>query len=275
MAKRITSVILGAIMSAYVAAPMVAAQAKSQAVSTTAGESRPRTVSQKSYQGVPLDERPLNSGETANPADEAAIQSQINAVYRGFYNSYRLGPGDVIGIYIDKHPEDSVQRVTVSPVGRVYFPLLGDITAVGKTLPQLQDYLANAVAEFIKEPRLTLALLEAQSAKVGVLGDVKVPGVMVMTRPLRVLDAISQAGGILDTGSTNVSILRQFEDGRVQVLTADVKKILKGKANPEENAFLRPGDTVIVHGNLFKTITKLSSVVGVTSLVTFLSRGGR
>jgi protein involved in polysaccharide export with SLBB domain len=108
-----------------------------------------------------------------------------------------------------------------------------------------------------------------------VLGDVKNPGVMVMTRPLRVLDAITQAGGILDTGSTSVSILRQFEDGRVQMLTADVKKILKGKANPEENAFLRPGDTVVVHGNLFKTITKLSSVVGVTSLVTFLSRGGR
>ncbi|MEK6321405.1 MAG: hypothetical protein AABN33_06950 [Acidobacteriota bacterium] len=68
---------------------------------------------------------------------------------------------------------------------------------------------------------------------------------------------------------------RQFEDGRVQVLRADVKKFLKGKANPEENAFLRPGDTVVVHGSLFKTFTKLSSVVGVTSLVTFMSRGGR
>src|SRR4030095_11439917 len=275
MVKRIISVMLGLWISAYVAAPLVAAQTNSQAASAAVSDSRPRTVSQKSYQGVPLDERPVNPTETANSSDEAAIQSQINAVYRGFYNSYRLGPGDIIGIYIDKHPEDSVQRVSVSPVGRVYFPLLGDITVVGKTLPQLQAYLGNAVAEFIKEPRVSLALLEAQSAKIGVLGDVKNPGLMVMTRPLRVLDAITQAGGILDTGSSSVSILRQFEDGRVQVLTADVKKILKGKASPEENAFLRPGDTVVVHGSLFKTITKLSSVVGVTSLVTFLSRGGR
>jgi protein involved in polysaccharide export with SLBB domain len=122
---------------------------------------------------------------------------------------------------------------------------------------------------------VTLTLLEAHSAKIGVLGDVKSPGVKIMTRPMRVLDAITEAGGILETGSQNVSILRQYEDGRVQVLTSDVKKILKGKASPEENAYLRAGDTIIVHGNLFKKMTKISSVVGVTSLITFLSRGGR
>lgn len=274
MTKRIATLTLSALIILYAAFPMAAAQTNSQAVSASVDDIRPRTVAQKSNAAV-ADARPLNPGEAASPTDEAAVQSQINAVYRSFYNSYRLGPGDIVAIYIDKHPDDSVQRVTVSPVGRVYFPLLGDISVVGKTLPQLQEYLSNSVAEFIKEPRVTLALLEAQSAKIGVLGDVKTPGLMVMTRPLRVLDAITLAGGILDTGSSSVSILRQYEDGRVQVLTADVKKILKGKANPEENAYLRSGDTVIVHGNLFKTVTKISSLVGVTTLATFLTRGGR
>lgn len=275
MRKIIISLTLSALIVLYAGIPLAAAQSKSQAVSAAQDASRPRTVAQRNSNGAILDNRPLNPAESTNPADEAAIQTQIDSVYRSFYNSYRLGPGDVIGIYIDKHAEDSVPRVTVSPVGRVYFPLLGEVTVVGKTLPQLQEYFTNSVAEFIREPRLTLSLLEAQSSKVGVLGDVKNPGLMVMTRPLRVLDAITLAGGILDTGSQNVSILRQYEDGRVQVLTADMKKILKGKANPEENAYLRSGDTVVVHGNLFKTVTKLSSVVGVTSLVTFLTRGGR
>lgn len=274
MVKRIVSLTLSALIIMYAGVPIAAAQTSSQAVSASVDENRPRTVVQKGN-GAVTDTRPLNPGEAASSTDEAAVQSQINAVYRSFYNSYRLGPGDIVAIYIDKHPEDSIQRVTVSPVGRVYFPLLGDISVVGKTVPQLQEYLTNSVAEFIKEPRVTLALLEAQSAKVGVLGDVKTPGLMVITRPLRVLDAITLAGGILDTGSSSVSILRQYEDGRVQVLTADVKKILKGKANPEENAYLRSGDTVIVHGNLFKTMTRISSLVGVTSLVTFMTRGGR
>ena len=278
MKKRIAPILIAAMLSLSFTVP---AQDLTKLVSPTSDEARPRSVKKHDHKdavtanAAATDARPVNPTEAASPSDEAAIQAQINSVYQNFYNGYRLGPGDIVGIYIDKHPEDSVDKVTVSPVGRVYFPLLGSLVVVGKTVPQLQEYLTNAVAEFIREPRVTLVLLEAQSAKFGVLGDVKNPGLMVMTRPLRVLDAITMAGGILDTGNQKVSVLRQYEDGRVQVISADVKKILKGKANPEENLYLRAGDTVIVHGNLFKTLTKLSNVVGVTTLVTFLSRGGR
>ncbi|MFL6212908.1 MAG: polysaccharide biosynthesis/export family protein [Blastocatellia bacterium] len=278
MRKRIAPILIAAMLSLNVTAP---AQDLTKLVSPTSDEARPRSVKKHDDKKVAApadaatDTRIVNPTEAASPSEEAAIQAQINSVYQNFYSGYRLGPGDIVGIYIDKHPEDSVDKVTVSPVGRIYFPLLGSLVVVGKTVPQLQEYLTNAVAEFIREPRLTLVLLEAQSAKIGVLGDVKNPGLMVMTRPLRVLDAVTMAGGILDTGNQKVSVLRQYEDGRVQVLSADVKKILQGKANPEENCYLRAGDTVIVHGNLFKTLGKISSVVGVTSLATFLSRGGR
>jgi polysaccharide export outer membrane protein len=264
MTKKIISLTMSVIILACAGAAAVAAQDLTKFVSSDKDDSRPRTVKQNA---AATDARPVNPAEAATPSDEAAIQAQINGVYQSFYNSYRLGPGDIIGIYIDKHPEDSVEKVTVSPVGKIYFPLLGNLTVVGKTMPQLQEFFTTSVAEYIREPRVTLALLEAQSAKVGVLGDVRTPGVVVMTRPLRVLDAIAMTGGILDTGSQMVSILRQYEDGRV--------KILKGKAGPEENAYLRSGDTIIVHGNLFKKLSKISSVVGVTTLFTFLSRGGR
>lgn len=274
MAKRIISVTIIALVICSATAPALSAQDLTKFVSAGPNDVRPRTVKKNNPNAV-TDKRALNATELISTSEEAAIQAQINGVYQNFYNSYRLGPGDIIGIYIDKHVEDSVERVTVSPVGKVYFPLLGNVNVVGKTMPQIQEYFSTAVAEYIKDPRVTLSLLEAQSAKIGVLGDVKSPGVQVLTRPLRVLDAITQAGGISETGSQNVSILRQYEDGRVQLLAVDVKKILKGKASPEENAYLRSGDTIIVHGNLFKKIGKLSSIVGVTTLVTFLTQGGR
>jgi polysaccharide export outer membrane protein len=251
----------------------VAALAQSHMAKSSASESRPRTVTTAGDKAS-ADGR-LNPADAITPSEEAAIQSHINSVYSTFYSSYRLGPGDILGIYIDRHPEDSLPRVTVSPVGQIYFPLLGNVPVVGRTLPQLQQYFSTAVAEFIREPRVTVALLESQSSKIGVLGDVRTPGVLPMGRPMRVLDAITAAGGILDTGSQKVSILRQYEDGRVQMLAVDVKRILKGKASPEENAYLRAGDTIIVHGNLFKKITKVSSLVGLTTLVTFLSGGAR
>ncbi|HET8674754.1 MAG TPA: sugar transferase [Blastocatellia bacterium] len=105
------------------------------------------------------------------------------------------------------------------------------------------------------DPRVTVALLEVNSAKIGVLGEVRTHGVIIMNHPICVLDAITAAGGITDLGNaSSVSILRQYEDGRVEMVTSNVKKILKGKADPEENAYLRAGDTIIVHGNLYKKI---------------------
>jgi len=64
-----------------------------------------------------------NDKTTAAPsadtsAEEAAIQAQINSVYQQFYNSYRLGAGDVVAIHIDKHPEDSVKGLRFRPSGR-------------------------------------------------------------------------------------------------------------------------------------------------------------
>jgi polysaccharide biosynthesis/export protein len=209
-------------------------------------------------------------------AEETAIQAQIHSVYQQFYNSYRLGAGDIIAIHVDKHPEDSVEKATVSPVGQVYYPLLGNVNVAGKTLAQLQEYFTTSVSEYIREPRLTLSLLEANSSKYGILGDVREPGVKIMTRPMRVFDAITAAGGITDTGSaSNVTVLRQDPFGNVQNVKVNIKKMMQGKASAEDNFYLQTGDTIIVPGNTFKTISKVTTLLGVTGFVSFFMRGGR
>lgn len=254
---------------------LLAFAASADAQKSKGDNSRPRTVSQNISAVTTTRTEPVGATDTS-VSDEAAIQTQITSVYQSFQSSYRLGPGDVIGIYVDKHPDDTLAKAVVSPVGQVYYPLLGNVTVVGKTLPQLQTYFTTSISEFIKEPRVTVALLEVNSAKIGVLGEVRTPGVIIMNRPMRVLDAITSAGGITDLGNaSSVSILRQYEDGHVEMVTSNVKKILKGKADPEENAYLRAGDTIIVHGNLYKKIGKISGLVGVTSFITFLTSGGR
>src|SRR5262245_39802362 len=209
-------------------------------------------------------------------SDEMAIQNQIASVYRDFHNSYRLGPGDVIAIHVDKHPDDSLERTVVSPAGQIYYSLMGNVMVGAKTVPELQEYFSTAISEYIKAPRVTVTLLEANSAKVGVLGDVRSPGIVIMSRPMRVLDAVSAVGGITDVGnSSEVLVLRQYADGRVKTLRVNVKNIMKGRAAPEENLFLTGGDTVIVHGNWLKKIGTISSMVGIANFFTFLSSGRR
>ena len=233
-----------------------------------------KSATDKSAKAAPLDSAASDAPDTSG--EDAAIQAQINAVYQGFYKSYRLGAGDVLGIFVDKHPEDSVPRVAVSPVGQVYYPLMGNVNVAGKTLDQVQEYFTTAISEYIRDPRVTVSLLEAQSAKYGILGDIRDPGVKIMMRPMRVFDAITSAGGITETGnSKNVTVLRQDPFGNVQNLKVNVKKMMQGKASPEDNFFLQTGDTIIVHGNLYKSITKFTNLMGITGFASFLLRGGR
>jgi polysaccharide export outer membrane protein len=206
---------------------------------------------------------------------EAAIQAQISSVYRSFYQGYRFGAGDVVSIYIDKHKDDSVDKTTVTPLGQVFHPLLGNVNVAGKSIDQLQEYLTITISEFIRDPKVTVTLLESNSAKYGMLGDVRDPGVKVLSRPTRIFDAITAAGGITDLGNkSDVVILRQDDFGNVQTLRVNVKKMMQGKATPEDNIYLQRGDTIIVKGNLFKSVSKYTSLLGLTGFVSFLFRGG-
>jgi protein involved in polysaccharide export with SLBB domain len=97
-----------------------------------------------------------------------------------------------------------------------------------------------------------------------------------MARPMSVLDVITEAGGFADTGDkSGVEVNRQMADGSRSVLKVNVKKILEGKARPEENLRVQAGDTVIVHGNTTKTIGKIVSLAGFGNFVSFISLGRR
>ena len=78
------------------------------------------------------------------------------------------------------------------------------------------------------------------------------------------LDAISASGGVTDLGKkTNVTVLRQVGEGRMQTMTVNVKHILEGKPDAgEENIALQAGDTVIVHGNFKKTLATITQLTG-------------
>jgi polysaccharide export outer membrane protein len=203
--------------------------------------------------------------ETADP--------YFKKVYRDFYDTYRLGPDDELAVRILGQPDYSLDKVKISPVGRIYHPLLGDVEVAGLTVARLTEKLTLDLSQFIITPKVSVALLEAHSAKVGVLGDVEHPGIVVMTRPMTILEALSASGGISDLGSkSNVTLLRQSGYDRPVVMKVNVKRILEGKGDSEENLRLQAGDTIIVHGNTKKKIKEISSLVGFASFLAFIWR---
>ena len=124
----------------------------------------------------------------------------FKGIYREFYDTYRLGPADEIAIRVTGQPDYTLERVKVSPTGSVYHPLLGDLEVAGMTIPRLIERLTKDLSEYLINPKVSVALLEANSAKIGVLGDVIHPGILVMNKPMNVLEAIIASGGVADTG---------------------------------------------------------------------------
>ena len=160
----------------------------------------------------------------------------------------------------------------MSPVGRIYHPLIGDVDVAGLTITRATEKLTLQLGEFIRDPKVSVSLIEANSAKIGVLGDVTRPGILLMARPMSVLDAIAASGGVTDLGSkSNVTILRQEGNGAMRTVNVNVKRIMEAKANPEENLILQAGDTIIVHGNLKKKLATITSLTGFGYFVRLIS----
>jgi protein involved in polysaccharide export with SLBB domain len=213
----------------------------------------------------------LGSKTTTPP--EAPIDDQyFKNIYRQFSETYKLGPDDEIAVRVYGHPEHSLERVKVSPMGTIYHNLLGEITVVGVTVPDLKTRFIKDLGEFLVDPKVNVELIEAKSAKIGVLGDVLHPGIVLLSRPMRIVDVISAAGGISDTGDKDdVEVLRQLPDGNSHRLKVNLKRIYEGKSKPEDNIPIQGGDLVIVHGNTWKSVTKIMSLTGIGGFLSFIS----
>jgi polysaccharide export outer membrane protein len=220
---------------------------------------------------------PNGASTFKQPAPPASVlpsdpgDSYFRQIYRDFYNSYKLGPEDQIALRVFGQPDYSIEQITISPVGKIYHPLLGELDVAGLTVPKLTERLTLELSQYIIDPKVSLSLLSANSAKIGVLGDVSHPGIVLMARPMTILDAISASGGVTDYGNkSEVTVLRQMAGGRSLTSKVNVKRILEGKADPEENIMLQAGDTIIVHGNTRKKIQTITSMLGFASFLGFL-----
>ena len=214
--------------------------------------------------------------QTPAPAAGGASEDEqfFKGIYHEFYDTYRLGPADEIAIRVAGQPDYTLERAKISPTGSVYHPLLGDIEVAGMTIPRLTKRLTEDLGEYLINPKVSVSLLEANSAKIGVLGDVLHPGILIMNKPMNVLEAITASGGVADSGDkSGVIVLRQTRDGRAQTFKVNVKRILEGKAGAEENVSLQAGDTVIVNGNTKKKMTYILSLAGFGSFLSFISMG--
>ncbi len=158
---------------------------------------------------------------------------------------YLVGEGDILAVRVWKNQELSVE-VPVRPDGMISVPLLNDVKAAGSTTDQLKDEITTKLSEFITAPDVTVVVLQANSKRVFVIGEVQRPGPIPLASQLYVLDAITAAGGFGPFADRNdIRIIRHGLDGQELEFAFDYGKYVAGHA-PGTNIVLQPGDTIVV-----------------------------
>ncbi|MEO6392722.1 MAG: polysaccharide biosynthesis/export family protein [Pyrinomonadaceae bacterium] len=217
---------------------------------------------------VPEDVQANRQGQPSE--DEAAVVPY----YNNFLTTYYLGPEDVITVNVFGQDRYSRAGITIPPNGRISYPLISEgVFVAGRTTEQVAAEITKKLDEYIIDPKVTVFLDKAVSARYSVLGDVAQPGMRIMTRRLSVYEAVAEAGGVLRTGDkSKVVILRRKPDGNFGPIMVNLKLIERGQAS--EMAFLVPGDQVVVPGNKIKFWEKLLGYASVLSFARTFATGG-
>ena len=159
-------------------------------------------------------------------------------------SEYRIGIEDILAISVWRDP-DLTRDVPVRPDGRISLPLLQDIQAAGKTPRELGVEIQRRLKEYLSSPSVTVIVREVNSLKAYLLGEVIRPGSIPLRSRVRLLQAISMAGGLTPFGGRNgIVIYRKTGDGE-KVIELSYREIVSGR-KPEDNLLLEPGDTVVV-----------------------------
>jgi polysaccharide export outer membrane protein len=159
---------------------------------------------------------------------------------------YTIGVTDVLKITVWKNPESSVDAVPVRSDGMISVPLINDVQAEGLTPEELKDVIARELAEYVGEPNVTVVVIQINSRFVSVIGEVVQDTRVPLTRDLRVLEAIAQAGGFGPfADKSDVRIVRRNADGTESEYRFDYGAYIRGRA-PGTNIVLQHGDTIVV-----------------------------
>lgn len=165
---------------------------------------------------------------------------------------YAIGVGDVLTITVWEHPELTIpfgqfqnpedQGTIVYEDGTIFFPYAGEVQAAGRTVVDLREELTEKLARFIEKPQIDVKVNTFNSQRFYLTGAVNIPGTYPITHiPLRLLEAINQAGGFNEEADIySVHITRGEE--RVEVPIYDM--LYRGDLRA--NILIKHGDVLHV-----------------------------
>jgi polysaccharide export outer membrane protein len=162
-------------------------------------------------------------------------------------DTYVIGPGDTLQIFVWQHPEVST-TIPVRPDGRISTPLVEDLQAVGKTPTELARDLEAQIGQFIRSPSVSVIVTNFVGTfgnQVRVVGKAAQPQAIPYRKDMTLLDVMIEVGGLAETAAGNRAKIIRKSGGKDVEIPVKVKDLLNN-GDIRANVVMQPGDVLII-----------------------------
>ena len=163
--------------------------------------------------------------------------------------AYRMNAGDEIEIRVYDHPDIGV-RTLIGPDGMVGIAFMGQVKLSGLTIAEGAECIGKGLAPYVKNPVVSISILEVKSETATIAGSCKRPGVYVISNSTRLADFYAMAGSSDDRLFNGVDVDAADLDHSIlvregEILPVDFHKAID-KGDPLHNVRIRKGDYVFI-----------------------------
>ena len=179
--------------------------------------------------------RPPIAGSSEVAALNSRLLSHVSAP--GPQTDLAMGPGDLIEISVFEVEELSKLKLRIPLRGTVALPLIGQITASGRSAVELEDDIRTRLQQkYIHDPQVSVFVLEHKSQRISITGAVRRGGVYPITSPLRLADALALSEGLSDDGDHVIYLIRRVPAGTIGKLQGDAAPVKRAETgNPAQS----------------------------------------
>lgn len=183
--------------------------------------------------------RPTGSGY---PSSQNGSFSPMGPALEGGLGYGPIQPGDLVEVQFFAAPEYDV-RMSVSPSGQIAIPYAGVFHIGGMTSTEASDAIAKLFRDrqILRDPHVIVST-EQFGYSVTILGEVHKPGIYPLAGRKRLIDALTEAGGITNQAGHVIQVFSAESLQHPKILLWDPTL----RENNNASLKLSPGETVLV-----------------------------
>lgn len=187
---------------------------------------------------------PTAGATSRNRTDSPVVSpnSELKVVPQDFA-SLKLAPGFLVGLNV-LDDADFAGSFRIDGKGNIALPILGLVHLSGETAEEASAQIRKLLldAEILKDPQVSLSVLEYSAPEVTILGEIASPGKYPLLAPRKLVDVLALAGGPTVIAGNEVEIV----SGNPPATPLMIHYSKNSDPKTVEDVLVHPGDTVQV-----------------------------